>query len=454
MNTGSKVNPRSDKGPRYLFIWFLPGITRLNVIIFCYSAFATIGLLTFVSTGTALVLNANFGTPIGEQGTVSGDLVIVTEIMQLFVFGIVGVVADRIGRRELFALGMFIMGVGYLLYPFADSVTELIIYRAVYAAGLGASTGMLQTIVTDYPQDRSRGKFVALSGVFNGLGVICVTVIFGRFVPPALVASGFDALTATRIVHVIVFVACTISSVLFFFGLKKGVPSAREERLSIRELVASGFSEAVKNPRIALAYSGAFVARSDLVILGTFLVLWGTVAGVSEGMDPAVAAGRGAGIFGLASAAALLWLAVLGSFMDRINRVTGAIICMGLAAVGYSAMWFVDNPLEPAAVPWFLLLGVGQISAFFGATTLISAEAPRLSRGSVVGAFNMCGAIGIFFASGIGGRLFDSVGPAAPFLLIGVANAVVMLLAIVVRIKSPGHIPSRDGPVSEILERE
>jgi MFS family permease len=304
---------------------------------------------------------------------------------------------------------------------------------------------MLQTIVTDYPQDRSRGKLVALSGVFNGLGVICVTVLFGRFVPPALVDAGFDAITATRIVHVFVFVVCTLSAVLFLFGLKKGAPVAREERLPIKQLIASGFYEAVKNPRIALAYSAAFVARSDLVILGTFVVLWGAVAGIAEGMDPAVAAGRGAGLFGLASAAALIWLGVLGSFMDRINRVTGLIICTALAAIGYSAMWIVDEPLAPAAIPSFLLLGVGQISAFFGATTLISAEAPRLSRGSVVGAFNMCGAIGIFFASGLGGRLFDSIGPAAPFVLVGVLNAVVTILAIIVRIKSPGHIPSRDG---------
>ena len=443
MSTDSKTT--EQEGRRFLFVWLLPGITRLNAVIFCYSAFATIGLLTFISTGTALVLNANFGMPVGEQGTVSGDLVIVTEIVQLLIFGFVGVLADRIGRRELFAIGMFVMGIGYLLYPFAESVTQLIFYRAVYAAGLGASTGMLQTIVTDYPQDRSRGKLVALSGVFNGLGVICVTVLFGRFVPPALVDAGFDAITATRIVHVIVFVVCALSSVLFLFGLKKGAPVAREEQLPIKQLIASGFSEAVRNPRIALAYSGAFVARSDLVILGTFVVLWGTVAGVGEGMDPAVAAGRGAGLFGLASVAALIWLGVLGSFMDRINRVTGLIICTALAAIGYSAMWLVDDPLAPAAIPWFLLLGVGQISAFFGATTLISAEAPRLSRGSVVGAFNMCGAIGIFLASGLGGRLFDSVGPHGPFVLVGGLNAIVMILAIIVRIKSPGHIPSRDG---------
>lgn len=445
MNEPNPAAAADTAGRKFLFVWLQPGITALNAVVFCYAAFATIGLLTFISTGTALVLNAKFGIETSEQGTISGDLVIVTEIVQLLIFGVVGVLADRIGRRELFAAGMLVMGIGYLLYPFADSVTELIVYRAVYAAGLGASTGMLQTVTADYPQDRSRGKFVALGGMFNGVGVICVTVLFGRFVPPALIDAGYDALTTTKIVHIIVFAVCAISSVIYMLGLKKGAPASHEERLPMRDLVLSGYAEARRNPRIALAYASAFVARSDLVVLGTFTVLWGAVAGVEQGMDPAVASARGAGIFGLASAAALVWLAILGSFMDRYNRVSGAIFCMALAAIGYSAVWLVDNPLSGAAVPYFVLLGVGQISAFFGATTLISQEAPRLSRGAVVGAFNMCGAIGIFFASGLGGRLFDAVGPAAPFMLIACANAVVCVLAIIVRIKSPGHIPSRDG---------
>jgi len=442
----SNVEFSSDtQGRKFLFVWLQPGISSLNAIMFCYASFATIGLLTFISTGTALILNAKFGIPISEQGTISGDLVIVTEIVQLLIFGVVGVLADRIGRREVFAAGMLIMGVGYLLYPFANSVSELMAYRAIYALGLGASTGMLQTIVADYPQDRSRGKFVALGGMLNGLGVICVTVLFGRFAPPALVAAGYDAITTTKIVHIIVFAACAISSVAYLAGLKKGTPGTHEERLPIWTLVLSGYAEGRRNPRIALAYASAFVARSDLVIIGTFTVLWGAIAGVERGMDPAIASARGAGVFGITSLAALLWLGVLAPVMDRFNRVSGVIFCMGLAAISFSAMWLVDDPLSPAAIPFFLLLGVGQSSAFFGATTLIGHEAPKLSRGAVVGAFNMCGAIGIFLASGLGGRLFDAFGPAAPFVLIGFLNMLVFLMAILVRIKSPGHIPGRDG---------
>jgi MFS family permease len=440
-----------ELGQKFLGIWLAEGISRFNAGIFCYAAFTTIGLLTFISTGTTLVLNTNLGIPIGEQGTITGDLVIATEIGQFLVFGLVGILADRIGRREVFSIGMFIMGVSYALYPFAESIAELTVYRVIYAIGLGAATGMLQTIVADYPRDRSRGKFVALGGIFNGLGVIVVTVIFGRFVPPALIDAGFDAVTTSRITHGVVAAACFISSILFFIGLKKGTPGGKEERPPLRELVVSGFFEG-RNPRIALSYAAAFVARGDLVILGTFTVLWGMVAGDAQGLDPAVSAARGAGIFGTASAASLVWLLILSTFMDRFNRVGGAAFCMALASIGYGSMYFVDDPLAPAAIPLFLVLGVGQISAFFGATVLISHEAPKLKRGAVIGMFNMCGAIGIFVTSGVGGRLFDSIGPYAPFVLVGAMNFCVFLLALVVRILSPGIMPIPRGSKAAVTE--
>jgi MFS family permease len=432
------------------FLELAPGVTRSHAIVFLYAAFATIGLLTFISTGTAQVLSA-IGVPGDQQGTVTGNLVVVTEIFQILVFGVVGVMADRIGRREVAAVGIAIMGLGYALYPFAESVLELMVYRAIYAVGLGASAGMVGTLIADYPADNSRGKFVAVTGVFNGLGVVVITVLFGTRVAPALVEAGFSPLGASRIAHAVVASVCFISAVIFYLGLKKGTPGTKEERPPVRELITGGFTEAVRNPRIALSYCCGFVARSDQVVLGTFTVLWGTKVGMAQGMDFATASGKGALIFAIAGAASLIWLPILGFAMDKFNRVTGVIFCMTCAALGYGAMYFVDEanmfttsgfPLSRESAILFILLGAGQISAFMGATLLISHEAPRLKRGSVVGMFNTCGAIGIFIAVAVGGRLFDSVGHYAPFLLIGALNGVVVLLAIVVRILSPGDMRS------------
>ena len=48
------------------------------------------------------------------------------------------------------------------------------------------------------------------------------------------------------------------------------------------------------------------------------------------------------------------------------------------------------------------------------------------------------GAIGILVASLFGGYLFDKIGPAAPFVMIGVFQAFVCVLAIAIRVVSPG----------------
>ena len=52
--------------------------------------------------------------------------------------------------------------------------------------------------------------------------------------------------------------------------------------------------------------------------------------------------------------------------------------------------------------------------------------------GSLLGAFNVVGGAGQVFFIQIGGILFDTMGPASPFLFIGLANLVVMAYAIAV----------------------
>jgi len=440
MATEAPAGPAgSHTGGQFWFIDLQDGVTQGNMWALLYAAFSTIGLLTFVSTATTFVLTANLGIPVTEQGTIAGDLVVVTEIGQFLIFGVVGVLSDRVGRRQILAFGMLGMGTAYLLYPFATSVGELTIYRFLYALGLGSSTGMLGTIIADYPTQRTRARMVALGGVLNGLGVIVVTLGLGHL-PDWLVEAGFSQIGAGRIAHSVAFIACAVSAVIAMFGLKKGTPATETERPSTWELVRSGIVEA-RNPRIALSYGAAFVARSDLVILGTFTVLWGNLAGMQAGMEPSQALSAGIRLFATASAAALVWLPILGFLVDRLNRVTTLAVCMTLTSIGFGGMFFVGDPLDNTYLPLFILLGIGQISAFLGAQTLVGTEAPRLKRGAVVGVFNKVGAIGIFLTSVVGGRMFDAISPAAPFYVIGVLAAILVVFSIIVRILSPGYMP-------------
>ncbi len=424
------------EGLKFGPVRLMPGISHGHAFALLWGAFATIGLLTFVSVATPYVLTVNLGIPENDQGTITGDLVFWAEITQILIFGLVGVAADRFGRNWLYAMGMLAMGAAYVFYPFANSVGELTAYRVVYAIGLGISTGMLATVVADYPQENSRGKMLAIAGTLNGIGVILVVALLGNL-PDMLVEAGYTPISAGRYTHMVAAVGCVVTALVLGFGLKKGTPAHQEEQLPLLELARSGIKEG-RNPRVALAYASAFVSRGDLVILGTFTILWGKTFGISQGMEPAEALAVGTMVFVTAQASALVWIPLLGVFLDRVNRVTGLVVCMALATAGYLATALIDDPTARAAIPVFILLGIGQISAFIGSATLIGQEAPERKRGSIVGVFNTCGAIGILVASSVGGRLFDAVGPSAPFVLVGFFNGIVLLAAIVVRFKSPG----------------
>ena len=93
-----------------------------------------------------------------------------------------------------------------------------------------------------------------------------------------------------------------------------------------------------------------------------------------------------------------------------------------LAAVGYSQMGLISDPLAGWIYPASILLGIGQMSVTLASQTLLGQEAPIETRGAVVGTFSIFGAAGILFVTSIGGRIYDAVDPAAPFVMVGAAN--------------------------------
>ena len=417
-----------------------PGIRKTNAFALMYGAFFTIGLLSYIAVSTPYVLTEILDISTAKQGTISGNLVVWTEITMLLVFGPVGMAADRIGRKSIYAFGFLTMGLGYALYPIAGSIAELTVYRIIYAAGVATATGMLATVVTDYPQEKSRGKLVGIVGLINGLGVVVVNRGMS-LLPEYFVDSGLDGIAAGRYTHWLVASICVLSAMVVGLGLKGGTPSGVRSKTPMKSVLLSAYRHSRANPRILLSYSAAFIARGDLVILATFLTLWGTIAGIEREIGTAEASKLATLAFIAAQGAALVWTLVIIFFIDRFNRVTFLAGCMFLAAVGYLAMILVDDPTQPKVLPLMMLLGVGQISAFFGSQALIGQEAPLAERGAVVAGFNMSGAVGILFCSFVGGYLFDAIDPRATFIMVGIINAVVCILAVLVRLKAPGRMP-------------
>lgn len=422
------------EGGRFGPVQLAPGVTTGHAWALMLASFVVIGFLTFVNIGQAYVLTVNLGVPPERQGAISGSLAAWSEVIVLALIGAYGVLSDRIGRRPIVVFGILVMAASYVAYPLATSEFQLYISRTLYAVGIAAGIGMLATIINDYPMDTHRGKLIAVTGVANGLGAVFVNAALGPL-PNLIEQQGYDAVTAGRYAHWLVAAMLVPCALYLARGLKGGTPARPEERLAVTELMRVGFREA-RRPRVALAYFSAFVSRSDFVVIGTFTILWATIAGVEQGMTAAEAVKKGTLLIVVANGTAFLWMPVMGWLIDKLDRTTALAVGSVLAAIGFVAVGMVRDPLSTEVMPLFGLMGVGQVSCFFASQALIGQEARAEARGSIIGVFGLCGAAGILVATFIGGRLFDGWMPSAPYLLLGLANAAVVLAAVTVRLRT------------------
>jgi MFS family permease len=366
------------------------------------------------------------------QGTLSGDLVFWGEVVVLICTPFIGAAADKVGRRPLVMLGVALLGLGYAFYPFADSVFMLYVYRIVFGFGVATVACTITIVNTDYVQDRSRGKWVALASMTQGIGIFTVTQVL-RKLPADLAGNGYSEPEIAKFLFWGCTVVCAVLFMIATGGLSRGKPAEARERDSLLMLMRAGAGAARENGRIALGYATAFAARGDVLVVGTFTFLWTQQAAEDLGMGMAEGYKRGGMIVGIIQFSALAWAMVMGFILDKVDRATGVIIAFGLAAIGYTAFGWFDDPFSNAIIGPAVLLGMGESSTIIAGNALIGQSAPAAVRGAVLGCFALCGALGILIATTVAGRLFDLWMPGAPFVQMGIVNAVVLVAAIAVR---------------------
>lgn len=395
------------------------------------------GAMAVLQPGLLQVLNI----PLDQQGSVTGLLSALQEIVFISLLGVIGVIADKIGRRVVYCFGLAVTAMGFALYPYAENLTGLIMFRLVVAVGGAAMVGMMVTVIADYAQDKDRGKA-------NGLQGLVATV--GAFIPPMLallpkyfVDNGMTELEAQQGTFAAAASLGVLGAIIAWFGLSSTagkVISAQGDPLIVR--LKQGVAYA-RQPKIALSYGAAFISRGDLAVTGAFMGLWLVQFGtINLNMQPSQAMAELAMPRILMTVCgAALGAMLMGFLSDRISRVTAVSIAAGLAALVYLTVFFVTDPTAIWVFGLLGVMGVAEISAFVSSQALVGEQAPAEHRGSVIGFFGVSGAIGILVGTAFGGMLFQKVGPSAPFVLFGVLNLLVFFWSLRVRHSTTNEEP-------------
>ena len=124
-----------ERGIHFGPYWFTPGLAPINIVTALYAAFSTLGLITFLSFVQPYVLTDILQIPLEQQGSLTGDLAVISEVVVILLMGFVGATADRRGIRIVYAVGFLVLAFSYFIYPLANSVWQLYLFRAIFAVG-------------------------------------------------------------------------------------------------------------------------------------------------------------------------------------------------------------------------------------------------------------------------------------------------------------------------------
>jgi EmrB/QacA subfamily drug resistance transporter len=170
-----------------------------------------------------------------------------------------GKLADLFGRKSIFTIGLLLFLLGSVLCGAAQSMTELIWFRALQGIGAGALTPVTFTIIGDLYKGESRGK---VQGILSSMWSIAG--LLGPFV-----GGYFVDTISWRWIFYMNLPVSIVSFILVFGFLHEGFAKISK---SIDYIGALTFTICISSLLLALLTGGVSYAWDSSVIIGLFAV--------------------------------------------------------------------------------------------------------------------------------------------------------------------------------------
>ena len=362
---------------------------------------------------------------IESAGAVNANVQVITELLALLAVGWLGFLSDRFGRVPLVVAGFMVGACGGFLAPVSFAlgtflgIGGVLLYyfsRIIMVFGTSAVWPQLTTLAGDFTVFKSRAHYLANANFMMAFGsTIAFTVLmqipkFTGIFPVMFLNAMLGLLGAWLAHHLLVDVA----------------PKRRDDTIpwkKVRDVI-------IKEPRLRIAFSVSLFSRSDMILIGLFYMLWTIYYADSAGLSQETAAGRAGVLIGYVGTIVMVTFLVWGQVVQRVGRIKAIIAGLSISATGFIMMLFVENPFSPFVYVPMTLIALGQASLILAPDILALDMAPKDMRGSIMGPLNVVSGVGLVIILEIGGLLFDSIGPHAPFVFTGIGNVIVLLYII------------------------
>lgn len=377
-------------------------VSLMPVYGMAYFNFASITLLYPVIPPFA----ASFGATVAEVGLAVALQSYIAAVAQ----APVGMLSDRLGRRNLLMAGILIFILSYLAYFFVSSFEILMVIRAFNGLGNAAFYPAASALVVDIAPEEKRGE---------ALGLFTTATQLGSMTGPVL--GGFLLQHSTYHMTFLASVIISVGALLLAFTrvsyLSRGGGALSREKLSIKWLW---------DRDAIISLIATLLVMAGLASVISFLPLYGPQIQISL-------AGVGL-IMASIYVGSLFTRFQAGRLSDRMGRMPVLLAGMSLCALGAFPFFFVATPI-PMHLAAFVL-GVGVGATLPACSALIADRAPLRMRGFAMGlnsgSFNAGLALG---ATGLG-IIAERVGFPSMYLVISLIVGVSTLMIFLMTRKS------------------
>jgi DHA1 family tetracycline resistance protein-like MFS transporter len=342
-------------------------------------------------------------------------------LMQFLFIPVWGRLSDRVGRRPVLLWSIAASAVGMAMLGLGHSLAWLFVAR-LWSGVATANIAVAQAYIADVTTPETRARGMGMIGMAFGLGFIfgpAMGGILSRYSVPGLAQVGaLPALVASAL--------SAINLLMALRTLPESLPPAARGR-SVRRAVPldlAAFRAAVRVPGVGVAvFTNFFVVVWFAGMEQTFRLFTDDVFGMTAAATGAIFA-----VVGVVGAG------VQGGLVGRLARRFGEsrliiagplVLAVAFALLGASPIFGAAGRLALYASSALIALGNGIVQPSLPA--YVSRRAGKTDQGLALGTLQSASALGRVFGPAIGGVLYSTFSPTAPYTF----GAVGLLLAAV-----------------------
>ncbi|NMW21661.1 MAG: MFS transporter [Chlorobiaceae bacterium] len=135
-------------------------------------------LLDLIGFGIVLPLLPTYAKDLGANPFMIGLIAAIFSIMQFIFSPLWGKLSDKVGRRPVMLISIFITALSYLVFSRASTIALLLFARGLSGIG-SANIATAQAYITDVTDSKSRSGAMGMMGAAFGIGFIIGPLIGG-----------------------------------------------------------------------------------------------------------------------------------------------------------------------------------------------------------------------------------------------------------------------------------